>query len=61
MTRGIDAEIFYKRFNKSIFDVYGGVIEKNVRQGLLEVGDKIFLTKRGMKIGNVVFADFLLS
>ena len=61
MTCGIDAEIFYERFNKNIFDVYGSVIEKNVRQGLLEVGEKILLTKRGMKVGNVVFADFLLS
>ena len=62
MTRGIDAKIFCKRFDKNIFDVYGKVIEKNVRLGLLEVeGDKIFLTKRGMKVGNVVFADFLLD
>ena len=62
MTRGIDAEIFRKRFDKNIFDVYGKIIEKNVRLGLLEVeGDKIFLTKRGMKVGNIVFADFILD
>lgn len=62
MTAGIDAKIFHSRFGKNIFDIYGKIIEKNLRLGLLEVdGDKIFLTKHGMKIGNVVFADFLLS
>ena len=62
MTAGIDAKNFYQRFGKNIFEVYGKVIEKNLRLGLLKVdGDKIFLTERGMKIGNFVFADFLLS
>ena len=62
MTAGIDAKIFHSRFGKNIFDIYGKVIEKNLRLGLLKVdGEKIFLTERGMKIGNVVFADFLLS
>ena len=61
MTAGISAKIFRERFSKDIFDVYGAVIEKNLKLGLLEIdGDKIFLTDRGMKIGNVVFADFLL-
>ncbi|MBR1647653.1 MAG: hypothetical protein IJ685_12900, partial [Selenomonadaceae bacterium] len=40
---------------------FGSVIEKNLRLGLLVInGDKIFLTKRGMALGNEVFADFLL-
>ena len=62
MTTGISAKNFLKRFGKNIFEVYGKIIEKNLRLGLLKVdGDKIFLTEHGMKIGNVVFADFLLS
>lgn len=62
MTAGIDAEIFHKRFDKNIFDVFGSVIEKNIRRGLLAIdGNKISLTAAGMKIGNVVFADFLLD
>lgn len=62
MTTGISAKNFHKRFGKNIFEVYGKIIEKNLRLGLLKVdGDKIFLTEHGMKIGNVVFADFLLS
>ena len=62
MTAGIDAKNFFNKFGKNIFDIYGKVIEKNLRLGLLKVdGDKIFLTERGMKVGNIVFADFLLS
>ena len=62
MTAGIDAKIFYKRFNKNIFDVYGKVIKKNYELGLLDVkGDKIFLTSRGMEVSNAVFADFLID
>ena len=61
MTEGISARTFEKNFGKNIFDVFGGVIDKNRRFGLLEVdGDKIFLTARGMSLGNEVFADFLL-
>ena len=62
MTEGIDAQIFLKKFGENILDVYKNVIEKNLRLGLIDIsGDKIFLTARGMKVGNVVFSDFLLS
>ncbi|MBQ3726017.1 MAG: radical SAM family heme chaperone HemW [Selenomonadaceae bacterium] len=57
---GISARNFEKIFGASIFDVFGAVIEKNIRLGLLaRDGDKIFLTARGMSLGNEVFADFL--
>lgn len=58
---GISAQTFKNKFGASIFDVFGAAIEKNIQRGLLEVdGDKIFLTARGMSLGNEVFADFLL-
>ena len=58
---GISAKIFAKNFGAQIFDVFGSVIKKNLRLGLLAIdGDKIFLTKRGLALGNEVFADFLL-
>ena len=60
MTDGISAQIFRKKFGENIFDVFDAVIDKNLRLGLLKVdGDKIFLTRRGMSLGNEVFADFL--
>ena len=61
MIDGISAQIFSQRFDANIFDVFGAAINKNIRHGLLEVdGDRIFLTSRGLALGNEVFADFLL-
>ena len=61
MTDGISVQTFKNNFGANIFDVFGAVIDKNIRHGLLAIdGDKIFLTARGMSLGNVVFADFLL-
>ena len=58
---GISAQTFAKNFDAQIFDVFGSVVEKNIRLGLLALdGDRIFLTQRGMALGNEVFADFLL-
>ena len=58
---GLSVEKFYKNFGKDIFEVYGAVIEKNLKLELLKIsGGRIFLTPRGMKFGNIVFADFLL-
>ena len=62
MVDGISAQVFNKKFGVSIFKIFGDVINKNIRRGLLKVdGDKIFLTARGLSLGNEVFADFLLS
>ena len=62
VVEGISARTFEKIFGASIFDVFGAVIERNRRFGLLAVdGGKIFLTTRGMSLGNEVFADFLLE
>jgi len=61
MTDGISAQVFAEKFGASIFDVFGDVIAANRRLGLLAVeGEKIFLTARGMALGNEIFADFLL-
>lgn len=58
---GLSVEKFYKKFGADIFEIYGAVIEKYLKLGLLNFSDgRIFLTPRGMKFGNVVFADFLL-
>ena len=61
LVEGVDVRTFAQKFGANIFDVFGAVIDKNRRLGLLAVdGDKIFLTARGMALGNAVFADFLL-
>lgn len=59
---GISKSEFEKFFSKNIVDVYGNVIEENVLNGLLvDDGDSIRLTDRGIDISNVVMAEFLLS
>ena len=60
MVDGISARNFEKNFGEKISDVFGKVIAKNCRLGLLKIdGEKIFLTERGLALGNEVFADFL--
>lgn len=60
MAEGISAKTFEKNFGKNIFEVYGAVLEKYFKLGMMRMeGDRIFLTSAGFKVGNVIFADFL--
>lgn len=60
MTEGVDKKDFFRCFGMSVEEVYGTVIEKNKRDGLLEVGERLALTKRGRDVSNYVMAQFLL-
>lgn len=61
MTEGVSEADFQEYFHVSIEKIYGRVIEKYIRQGLLEKKkDRIFLTRRGIHVSNTVMADFLL-
>ncbi|MBQ8325756.1 MAG: oxygen-independent coproporphyrinogen III oxidase [Lachnospiraceae bacterium] len=60
MTEGVSEEAFVKRYGITITDQYPGVIEKYVRQGLLERRKgHIFLTKEGMNLANAVMCEFV--
>ena len=60
--RGIDAADFHRAFGVGIDEVYGAVIEKYSAQGLLRRAEHhVALTDAGMKLGNEVFAAFLLD
>ena len=63
MTKGISYKDFYQKFQVSLQEIYGEVIEKNVREGLLAVwpGEKIALTSKGLDLANYVMAQFLLE
>lgn len=62
MTVGIDINSFKEKFNMSIESIYGTVIEKNIKKGLLKVIDnKMFLTEKGIEISNDVMSDFILE
>lgn len=59
---GISVTDFFNTFNRSIEEIYGSVIDKNIGYGLLQMhGDRLFLTRRGIDVSNVVMADFLLT
>lgn len=62
MSVGIDIDRFKNEFNKPIESIYGIVIDKNIKRGLLEIMDnRMFLTEKGMEISNDVMSDFILE
>ena len=62
LTEGVSAGHFEERFGRTLDDIYGGVIERHVRDGLIRrTDDGIALTKRGLDISNTVMADYLLG
>lgn len=61
LTEGVSCREFRKCFGTEIKEVYGKVIEKLEKQGLLyRKGEYFCLTKYGVDISNVVLAEFLL-
>ena len=62
MMCGVSKSEFQKNFGQNMDDVYGAVIQKWIRQGMLvQQGDYIMLTDAGIDVSNVVLADFLLA
>lgn len=59
---GIDEEDFRRTFGAAMDEVYADVIAKYTAQGLLRRSENhVALTEAGMKLGNEVFAAFLLE
>ena len=59
---GLSAAAFAEKFQVSLQSVYGEVMEKLARQGLLLVDEAgCRLTEKGFKYGNVAFAEFILD
>jgi oxygen-independent coproporphyrinogen-3 oxidase len=59
---GISIEDFNDRFNSNIYSIYGSVIDKYVKNGLLVVdGDRIYLNRRGIEVSNSVMCEFILT
>lgn len=68
MTRGIKEREFQKLFGRTVDQIYPGIVDKYVKNGLLqrtfdksEGEERIALTDRGIDVSNVVMADFLLT
>lgn len=60
LTEGIRRDDFKMNFGINIEDVYGAVLNKHEKQGLIIMDEKIRLTKRGMDVSNYILSDFLL-
>ncbi len=62
LTEGVDTEGFREAFGCAPEEIYGAVIEKNIRDGLLRYRrgrGHLALTERGMDLANYVMAQFL--
>ncbi len=62
MMRGVSGSTFLERFGQNLWNVYGNVIKKLEKQGLLKVEmPMIRLTDLGIDVSNAVLAEFLLD
>jgi len=60
ITEGISTTDFKNRFGKDIFEVFNKTLHQFLTQGLLiQNGDKIALTPKGLDLSNTVFCEFL--
>ena len=61
MMEGVKPSEFKNRFGRHLMNVYGDVIDKYTKIGLMESGDNyVRLTSRGIDVSNVIFSEFLL-
>lgn len=60
MNCGVSESEFLERYHCGIDDVYGPVLEKYVSGGfLVRENGRIFFTREGISVSNVILADFL--
>ncbi len=61
LMKGVSKHAFKERFEVSMESVYGSILEKYEKQGLLiNDADYVCLTDEGIDVSNVVMAEFLL-
>lgn len=58
--RGISEMRFYETFGVSVQEIYGKIIDKHLKNGLIESSNgRIYLSEKGVYISNAVFSDFV--
>ncbi|MCP2034999.1 oxygen-independent coproporphyrinogen-3 oxidase [Planomicrobium sp. HSC-17F08] len=61
-TAGVSISGFQEKFQQSLEEVYGAILEKEVANQHLQIEDgRVKLTKQGRFVGNEVFEQFLLN
>ena len=59
--RGVSINGFFDAFGKSLYEVYGSVIDKHLKNGLMVIkNDLVSLTKKGLDVSNYILSDFIL-
>lgn len=62
LTEGVSEAAFEEAFERDINQVYGEVLEKHIRNGLLvRACGSISLSAKGLDVSNYVMSDFILS
>lgn len=60
MIRGVSKKDFEEKFGKPMEEIYGEIIEKYTRYGMLREEDgRIFFTEEGISVSNPILADFM--
>lgn len=60
LIEGISRKEFQKRFNLSVEEVYGDILEKHRKDGLVDLGEEyIKFTPKGLDLSNRVYVDLL--
>lgn len=62
MIKGIEEKEFEIRFKKKVDELYKEVIKKHIKNGLLiRENGRIFLSKKGIELSNMVMSDMILE
>lgn len=60
LCKGVSKEDFFDKFNISLDENFGNVIDKYLKDGfLMENEDRIFLSEKGMDVSNYILCDFM--
>ena len=60
LTDGISKQMFAKKFTFTVEEIFGDVVKKHINNALLiDNGDSLKLSDRGIDISNYVLSDFL--
>lgn len=61
-TDGISRESFRKNFGADIYEIYGDVIRRQNKQGMLiNEGDRLHFNDRGFEVSNILMSEYLFQ
>lgn len=59
--KGVSIKGFSDKFGRELYEVYGNVINKHIKYGLMTIEDDFAaLTKKGLDVSNYILSDFIL-